>query len=808
MKTFLKTGKKTLSLFMAVVMMMTAMVFVAPEQANAQDSESPTEFVEIGGEKHYLNATPVSTTKATCTQKGTKTYQCVEHENCSVKVTVETELAQHDIDERTVKEATCEEEGSVDTYCKTCNQVFSTVTTPKKDHDFGEWKTLQEVGQDQFGVKERKCNDCEYVEYEVTQPDNEEHKYNIIVTEATCTTVGKREYVCTVHKDCKSNYTEIIPLNEHEFKNYTVERKSDCVNGELRKFTCENCDAVKYETIGAGSGVHNWTDTVVAPTCTEVGYTIKACKGCGLAYRTDFVPSTGHKYDVTYSDATCTKPGGTTYTCTNGDCGYSYFVADENAPATGHDMTSWYFEAQNGGEYYYNKRDCGKDECGYYEYEKAADSDDIQKYFKVDYINEWKATETFVAADGTTLAYDDEYGTDSYNSHYTTETVATIYVKDGETAVFPNKVYPQRLKTKAYGKYLLSWKTKSGSSSTETITENTVFTADFTGADNYYKVQFFNANGTALTKEQVILHGHSAQYPFADPTTSDNVHYKYEFSHWDRDFSEIYSDGAIIAIYNTVPKTYYVVYHDYDGNVISEGSFSYMTKPECTPSNSQMAIASDKMYNYSFKGWAKANGESVDVSALTVSSDYAEYDPDLKANTDEDVYNKYMTDAEKGIIHLYPTYLKKAISYKLRVVAVDVDGYAIPGAAVQVLDSNSQLRATGNLNDDSEIILSLTYSETYTVTVTYANNVASFSYNGDTLVALNENGNIPTVRVKLEKGSDYNDTEDDYCTCICHSFLGRFWVTFCNLVYRLFGKKIVCCYDFYAFHGDDLVYGK
>lgn len=807
MKTFLKTGKKTLSLFMAVVMMITAMVFVAPEKASAEETAS-NEFVEIGDVKHFLSSTPSSSTAATCTQKGTETYKCVAHDDCGVVVTVETELAQHKIKTEASETETCTSEGKVKTYCENCNLLFSETSTPKAQHNFGEWETIQTAGPDEWGIKKRVCGDCKYTEYDAIEPTGDAHDFLPIVTPSTCTVNGTKVYTCKKHENCKANYTETLPLEDHKFEKYDILSKADCINGEVRKYTCSDCDAEKTEVIGSGSGVHNWTDTYVAPTCTEVGYTIKACKGCGLAYRTDFVASTGHNYTYSYSDATCTKDGGTTYTCTNSGCKYSYFVADENAPALGHDMTSWYYEAQNGGEYYYNKRDCGRDECAYCEYEKNANSEDVQKYFKVDYINEWKATETFVAADGTILAYDDEYGTDSFKKHYTTENVASIFVKEGEAAKFPNKVYPQRLKTKAYGKYLLSWKVKSGSETAENVTSNMTLTADYTGTDNYYKVRFYNSNGTALTKEQVILHGHSAQYPFEAPTTAENVHYKYEFSHWDRDFSEIYSDGGIVAIYNAIPKTYYVVYHDYDGNVISEGSFNYMTKPDCTPTNAQMAKASDKMYNYSFRGWAKASGESVDVNALTVPSNYVEYDPNLKDNTDEDVYNKYMTDAEKGIIHLYPSYLKKAISYKFRIVAIDVDGYPIPGAAVQVLDSNQQLRATGNLNEDSELILGLTYSETYTVTVTYANNAASFSYSGDTLVALNENGNIPTVRVQLEKGSDFNGTDQEYCTCICHSFFSRFWITFCNLVYRLFGKKIVCCYDFYALHGDDIVYGK
>ena len=53
---------------------------------------------------------------------------------------------------------------------------------------------------------------------------------------------------------------------------------------------------------------HTFTDTVVAPTCTEEGYTKHTCSLCGDSYNDTTVAATGHDYAA----ATCTKKA----TCT------------------------------------------------------------------------------------------------------------------------------------------------------------------------------------------------------------------------------------------------------------------------------------------------------------------------------------------------------------------------------------------------------------------------------------------------------------------------------------------------------------
>lgn len=75
-----------------------------------------------------------------------------------------------------------------------------------------------------------------------------------------------------------------------------------------------------------------YSASVVAPTCTEQGYTLHTCALCGASYKDTYVDALGHSYEAVVTAPTCTAAGYTTYTCSA--CGDSY-EADEVA-ATGH----------------------------------------------------------------------------------------------------------------------------------------------------------------------------------------------------------------------------------------------------------------------------------------------------------------------------------------------------------------------------------------------------------------------------------------------------------------------------------------
>ena len=81
---------------------------------------------------------------------------------------------------------------------------------------------------------------------------------------------------------------------------------------------------------------HNYTTKVVAPTCTEKGYTLHTCTNCGNNYKDTYTNSLGHDYKLTSEKAaTCTADGQKVYKCSR--CGDT---KTETIKATGHSYTT------------------------------------------------------------------------------------------------------------------------------------------------------------------------------------------------------------------------------------------------------------------------------------------------------------------------------------------------------------------------------------------------------------------------------------------------------------------------------------
>ena len=96
---------------------------------------------------------------------------------------------------------------------------------------------------------------------------------------------------------------------------------------------------------------------IVAPTCTEEGYTVYICQSCGDSYRADQTDAVGHEYISEEVEPTCTEDGYTIYECTR--CGNSY--ESEGTPALGHtfeDKTAEPTCTESGGIYHVCVR-CG-----------------------------------------------------------------------------------------------------------------------------------------------------------------------------------------------------------------------------------------------------------------------------------------------------------------------------------------------------------------------------------------------------------------------------------------------------------------
>ena len=154
---------------------------------------------------------------------------------------------------------------------------------------------------------------------------------------ATCGADGRIDTVCANCGDVIA--TEVIPATgAHTWDNGTVTTEPTETTPGVRTFTCAVCSQTKTEVIPA-TGAHTFVFTKnIAPTCTEAGYDLYTCSGCGATEQRNVKPALGHKWDsgTVTTEPTEKDPGTMTYTCTV--CGQT---KTEVIPATGPHTHVW-----------------------------------------------------------------------------------------------------------------------------------------------------------------------------------------------------------------------------------------------------------------------------------------------------------------------------------------------------------------------------------------------------------------------------------------------------------------------------------
>lgn len=79
---------------------------------------------------------------------------------------------------------------------------------------------------------------------------------------------------------------------------------------------------------------HTYIESVVAPTCTEQGYTEYVCYHCGDSHKDNYTNELGHSFISVTIEPTCTAGGYTTHFCSV--CGFEY--TDNHTDALGHNF--------------------------------------------------------------------------------------------------------------------------------------------------------------------------------------------------------------------------------------------------------------------------------------------------------------------------------------------------------------------------------------------------------------------------------------------------------------------------------------
>lgn len=232
-------------------------------------------------EKKCGDAT-VTKYEATVTVDG-KTYTS-EH----TEIDGECNHVVRDSDIKTVKKATCSEEGVIEKTCEICGYTW-TESTPKTEHSYITVKTTSDTCEDKSVYKVHKCSECGEVIGTSKKMYYSAHDYEFTSHSkvATCTEKGEDLYTCTI---CGKTETREVPMVAHEteLRNYKAATCNE--DGYTGDETCINCGKVISKGKKTYATGHSYVDTLetVYETDMSMGLTYKyayvidrvTCKKC------------------------------------------------------------------------------------------------------------------------------------------------------------------------------------------------------------------------------------------------------------------------------------------------------------------------------------------------------------------------------------------------------------------------------------------------------------------------------------------------------------------------------------------------
>ncbi len=189
-----------------------------------------------------------------------------------------------------------------------CGDNYREDETAALGHEYSEWATVLEPTYEAEGQKERKCLRCNSsLSESIPKLKPHEHICTEEIVSATCTEKGVSRQVC---QDCGLVVTESeIEELGHSWSSWEVTKEPTTTETGTKTRTCKNCGKVEVEMLPQKPEAHkhSFKETVVEPTCTEGGHTLRQCD-CGEVYKTNETSKRGHLY----GDWTTTKMPTTT----------------------------------------------------------------------------------------------------------------------------------------------------------------------------------------------------------------------------------------------------------------------------------------------------------------------------------------------------------------------------------------------------------------------------------------------------------------------------------------------------------------
>ena len=300
----------------------------------------------------YEETTPVGEHKyktekvqPTCRMTGYTNHTC---EICGNSyITDMTSIISHSY-ERITKEPTCTDKGYTTSTCTMCGLNYVSDYTEPTGHNWDEGHSVTSSTCTADGVIEYRCKN-----------DNCSEKM-IKAESATGHTPGKAA-TCTEPQTCEKCGTVLELPKGHSYSENVV--APTCTAMGYTEYKCDNCGD-SYVGNYTDKAEHDYKQTVTNPTCTEHGYTTYTCVNCGDEFVSDYTEKKPHKYKAVITKPTCTEFGYTTYTCA--DCGDSYVADYTDKTEHNYDKKVIPPTCTEHGYTVYTCPDCGKEYIGDY----------------------------------------------------------------------------------------------------------------------------------------------------------------------------------------------------------------------------------------------------------------------------------------------------------------------------------------------------------------------------------------------------------------------------------------------------------
>ena len=229
-------------------------------------------------------------------------------------------------------DATCTTQGYDEHICNEWGGMnYNDNYAAAKGHSWDNGTVTKAATYTETGIKTFKCKDCgETRTEEIPSLDKTYHILQVVAP--TCTSEGYTIYECNEVPGLtyKGDFTDKTP---HTYDEGVVTKEATIYEKGVKTFTCSACGDTYTEDIPMVEKTWHKGD-MVAPTCTEQGYTVYICdQDATLTENRDFVDALDHDWGegVVTKAATCTEDGEKTFTCSRDGA-----TKTEVIPAVGH----------------------------------------------------------------------------------------------------------------------------------------------------------------------------------------------------------------------------------------------------------------------------------------------------------------------------------------------------------------------------------------------------------------------------------------------------------------------------------------